>query len=326
MGERLLSSTRRITDSTLSAETRWVRRVALGARIRNARVASRMTRVEFAHGLTSVAYLSRIEAGERQPSPVLLENLACRLGVEVEKLTPRGSRTPEGLRFELAHADLLLASGHLDDAIRVSADLADVATCIGLIDVADAASVVRASALAATGRHGAALRILRPLTTGPISLPAMVAQARSHLALSRYRRAIVIGQRAADQIAARNHISLPAAADLAVIVCEAYAAIGEQSSAAQVAGLALKHLRTPTAEEESAFAPVGLTLTGIPFRSFEQVVRQTEISVAGLQASKLRNDVATLATFAEEFSSDTVLPIHESATQPSIDLEVAREG
>lgn len=308
MGDRMLSSAPRTTDQSLSAHTRWMRRVALGARIRNARLASRMTRAEVARSLTSVAYLSRVEAGERQPSPELLEQLARRIGVEVGDLTRGGSRASEGLRFELAHADLLLASGHLDDAIRVSTDLADVAACIGVVDLAHAASVVRASGLSAQGRHAAAVRILRPLATGPMSMPAMVAQARVHLARSRYERVIAIGHRVADQIAARNHISLPEAADLAVTVCRAFMAVGKPSDSAHVASRALKHLRVPTSEEESGFSPDLLTSTGVPFRSFEQVTHQTEIAVASLLASKLRDDIAELVDFASASTMGAVRP------------------
>ena len=60
--------------------------VQLGGRIKAARVAAGLTQPELAGPDASVAYLSRIESGQRRAGTDLLQTLATRLGVTVEYL------------------------------------------------------------------------------------------------------------------------------------------------------------------------------------------------------------------------------------------------
>ena len=59
----------------------------LGARIKAARVAAGLTQPELAGPDASVAYLSRIESGQRRAGTDLLQTLAARLGVTIEYLS-----------------------------------------------------------------------------------------------------------------------------------------------------------------------------------------------------------------------------------------------
>lgn len=311
MGEHLLSSRR----ATLPAQTRWTQRVALGTRIRNARAAAGMTRSELAHGLTSTAYLSRIETSERLPSQALLADLAARLRVDASSLTRGESTAAEGLRFELAHADLLLASGHFDDAVQVSGDLTEVATCIGAAEVAGAARVVRAAALAASGQQRAALRLVYPLANGTTGMLALVAAARIHLELAHFGDAIHVGHQVVAHIAVPDRLSAPEAADLAVTLCDAYRAVGRDSAADHVARLALEHLPADV-ETGCDRSAQGAALIAVSYQSFNQVVRHTERAVADLQVEKLRTDIARLRAHVSSGRDRTTSPY--PTVQPAV--------
>jgi tetratricopeptide (TPR) repeat protein len=91
---------------------------ALGARIKAARIAAGLTQPELAGTDASVAYLSRIESGQRRPSVELLGSLAARLGVQLEYLV-LGDTWEDGQRLELLldHAELSLVGGEAEQAL-----------------------------------------------------------------------------------------------------------------------------------------------------------------------------------------------------------------
>jgi len=66
--------------------SRLADRGELGGRIRETRLAAGMTQAEVAAGRFSVAYLSRIESGDRRPSPETLEHIARTLGTDIPTL------------------------------------------------------------------------------------------------------------------------------------------------------------------------------------------------------------------------------------------------
>ena len=74
-------------DSRLAEVLAQTDRAELGGRLRSARQARGLTQGEAAGDVMSVAYLSRIESGHRQPTALALEALAVRLDVSVESLT-----------------------------------------------------------------------------------------------------------------------------------------------------------------------------------------------------------------------------------------------
>jgi hypothetical protein len=272
-----------------------------------------MTLSDLAQGLTTTAHLSRLEAGERRPSQALLADLGQRLGLDLADLTAGESRTATGLGFELAHAELLLASGQEEEATWVSADLVEIATGIGALDIAQAARVVNAAALAATGRPRAALRAVLPLANGSSGLVALVLQARLHQDLGQSQRAVEVGRRVAEQIAGASHqLSFPEAADLAVTLCDAYTAIGRASAATQIARLTLRHLRSAVEVEAGDQTASGTPTLAVSYRSFGQAVRKVETAVAELQAAKLRADIEVLRAYGPPNSNRDALPTYES--------------
>src|SRR3954452_4402638 len=98
--------------------------VELGARIKSARVAAGLTQPVLAASDISVAYLSRIESGQRRPSPDLLGSLALRLGVNVDYLVlGEGWEDARRLELELDHAELSLAGGEGANALALARDV-----------------------------------------------------------------------------------------------------------------------------------------------------------------------------------------------------------
>lgn len=282
-----------VGSARVSAEARWSRRTGLGARLRNARTEARKSLADTAAGLTSVAYLSRLEAGERCPSPVLAAALSQRLGLRGD-LTLVDDRTSAGLTAELAHADLLLATGRVADATWVSAELVEVASGIGEREIAHAARIVNAYAHAAAGDQRTALRAVRPLSRGPLGTLALVAQARFQLDLGQYYRALEAGQRAADRIAVEGQVSFGEAAALAVTVCDSYQALDRLGFAAHVAYLALKHL---PGESDLGSTSTPRSPGSLSFRSGPQSVVAIEQVLAELQMTRLRADIELLRSY-----------------------------
>jgi transcriptional regulator with XRE-family HTH domain len=308
-----MASPPRSAQVRVPAQARWAKRVGPGTRLRHARLQAGMTLFDVARDLTTTAYLSRIEAGERRPSQALLADLGQRLGLDIADLTGGESRAATGLCFELAHAELLLASGHAEDASWVSSDLIEIATGIGALDVAQAARVIHANALAAAGHTQAALRAVLPLTNGSSGLAALVTQARLHLELGRPQRAVDIGRRVAEQIAGASHqLSLPESADLALTLCEAYGAIGRGNAAAQIARLTLRHLPAAAELRPAEQASSGMSPLAVSYRSFDDAVRKIEAAVAELQETKLHADIELLQAYGPPTSNRDALPSYVS--------------
>ncbi len=93
----------------------------LGGRIKAARVAAGLTQPELAGADASVAYLSRIESGQRRPNVDLLQTLAGKLGVTIEFLAHGdGWADASRLELQLDHAELSLAGGEGDTALALA--------------------------------------------------------------------------------------------------------------------------------------------------------------------------------------------------------------
>lgn len=89
----------------------------LGQRIRASRMAKGLTQGQIAGQEASVAYVSRIEAGQRRPSSKLLEQFAVRLKTTVDDLLlgPNDEQLGE-MRLALDYAELSLEYGEGVDA------------------------------------------------------------------------------------------------------------------------------------------------------------------------------------------------------------------
>jgi transcriptional regulator with XRE-family HTH domain len=97
----------------------------VGQRIRRLRLERGLSQRELAEPGISYAYLSRIEAGQRQPSVKALRIVAKKLGVSVEQLET-GAPIPALARRELQLSDAELALRLATDLDHADALFADV--------------------------------------------------------------------------------------------------------------------------------------------------------------------------------------------------------
>jgi tetratricopeptide (TPR) repeat protein len=172
----------------------------LGARIKAARVAAGLTQPALAGNDASVAFLSRIESGQRRASTELLTTFAARLGVTVEYLVlGDGWEDARRLELQLDHAELSLAGGEATNAL----DLArDVLTHAGLEAVAGGsvrARYVEAAALDALGDADAVAafqQLLVGAAESAIHIKAATALCRIWREQGQFDRAIACAQSA----------------------------------------------------------------------------------------------------------------------------------
>jgi tetratricopeptide (TPR) repeat protein len=172
--------------------------VQLGARIKAARIAAGLTQPELAGKEASVAFLSRIENGQRRPSAELLAALADRLAVTVDYLViGEGWEDARRLELQLDHAELSLAGGEADNALALAREVLGSAG----LDAVPGGSVrvryVEAAALDALGEPAATAAFQRVLESGPDSatrLKAATALSRIWREQGQLERAIACAQ------------------------------------------------------------------------------------------------------------------------------------
>lgn len=124
----------------------------LGGRIKAARVQAGLNQTQLAGEDISVAYVSRIESGQRRPEAGLLAKLADRLGTTVDLLVLGASeRTIADLRLTLDYAELALESGSAGEALEKASDACAEAASLSVPDLFLRARFLRARALENTG-------------------------------------------------------------------------------------------------------------------------------------------------------------------------------
>jgi len=139
----------------------------IGTRLRELRQAKGLSQVALSGDGISPGYVSLIESGKRNPSAAVLQRLADRLGVPVDRLRddPESgppAATPEMLhgRLEVNFARLALANGNPAEAVRCLA-----AVDLEVVDAKTAcdAALVLAESLQQTGRLDRAVAVLESL-------------------------------------------------------------------------------------------------------------------------------------------------------------------
>lgn len=139
----------------------------IGQRLKRLRLDRHLSQRELAAPGVSYAYISRIEAGTRQPSVKALRRLAAKLGVSADYLET-GSDLDAGSARELRLADLELAV-RLGEWEGVEAPLRDVladAIAVGDHPLALRARVALASIALERGQYAEAVRLLEAAVDG----------------------------------------------------------------------------------------------------------------------------------------------------------------
>lgn len=206
----------------------------LGRRIKTARIERRMTQSAMAAGVASVAYVSRIESGQRRPDIDVLEGLGRSLGISARELLS-GESTPlhARVRLELDYAELELASGSAQAA-------RDRIGALGTVEeeqLAHHAALLEAQAAEALGEDPTAH--LRRLAEASTSHPTL--WLRAEIALCRALResghidaAVRSGERA---LARHRDVGLPPTREsvqLALTLASAFHVAGDYESALRI--------------------------------------------------------------------------------------------
>lgn len=218
----------------------------LGERIKRARLAVGLTQTELAGPDASVAYISRIESGQRRPDYDLLAALASRLDVTLEELLL--GVTSDALaadRLQLDYADLALKSDDPQRAVSLAQDLLARHSAAPDRQFLERVRLTHAAALEATGDLEGALDALEAIQRDETSTPS--ARLRAAISLSRcYResgdlnRAIAVGESVLDGIADSDLARTDEALQLVATVAAAHFSRGDVTYAARLCRRAIE--------------------------------------------------------------------------------------
>ncbi|MFT4286695.1 tetratricopeptide repeat protein [Nocardioides sp.] len=241
----------------VAMQSRTIDAALLGKRIKAARVAAGMTQSELAGDDASTAYISRIEDGQRRPSPRLLIVLAERMSTTVETLVRSDLDLPieDNLRLALDHAELSLLSGNPADALDGAEAVLGDARTERHRGFRRAAEYVKAGALEALGDLNAAIVLLEDLTADPEKsarwLKALTALCRCYKEQGDFHRAIAASQSAQPYIEELGLVGTTESIQLTVSIAGAYINLGDLDEALRICQRAID-----AAEEVNS--PIGL--------------------------------------------------------------------
>ena len=217
----------------------------LGRRLRAVRLSRGMTQSDVAGSGMSIAYVSRMESGQRRPTAKVLDEIAHRLEVSVEELLGQPApREVDEIRLTLDYAELSLESGEpREAAARVAEALARLAAApVDGLDVR--ARFLNARAHEALGHTDDAIEELESLVAG--GAVSGLVRVRAGIALSRvYResgdlgRAIDTGERVLAELVESGLDSSDEAVQLAVTIAAAYFERGDSGHAVRICRAAI---------------------------------------------------------------------------------------
>ncbi len=227
----------------------------LGRRIKAARVGAGLTQSQLAGDHASVAFVSRIESGQRRPDAALLEALAARLGSPVEALVlGASSSSVDELRLTLDYAELALESGNTVDALDKATHACDELSALSVPELAGRGRFLRARALEATGDFDGAIIELEGLSReGEADLAwvkVMIALCRCYRECGDLGRAIEVGEQAVARLEVVGLGQCDEVIQLTVTLASAYALRGDVAHAARIC-------RKAIGEAEEAGSPAG---------------------------------------------------------------------
>lgn len=215
----------------------------LGQRLRQARLAKSMTQSQVAESIVSLAYVSRLEAGQRRPDSRILTRLADRLDTTVEFLVLGKVHDTHGMvQLHLEHAELAIVSGNPREAGRAIAD----ARRVGNMDEDQhrRATVLQARLAEIAGDLESAILQLEDL---PAPDPYDLAWIRARVALCRcYReagdltRSILTGESTLDTVKATHFAASDESVQLLVTIAAAYYEQGDERHAMRLCRRALE--------------------------------------------------------------------------------------
>jgi tetratricopeptide (TPR) repeat protein len=213
-----------------------------------------MRQADLAGDTISVAYVSRIESGERRPTPAVLAAMAGRLGTSAEHLTSGvdPDRAAEA-QLRLRQAELAARAGQAEDA---EAQLRDLLAESGGLAPTDRlqARVALAAAMERRGDYEGAIELLEQVRgeDSPVCAPitTAIALCRCYRESGDLGRAIDVGERELARLEQLGLRDDDDAIRLEVTVAAAYFVRGDLAHAARVcrdAAVRAEHTGSPTA-------------------------------------------------------------------------------
>lgn len=197
-----------------------------------------MTQSTVAAGDISVAYLSRIEAGQRRPDLRVLSRLCERLGVSIDEvLTGVQAEDADRLQLTLQFAEMALRSGDAVDAATHARDVVAELKAHSHDRVLRRAQWLLARALESQGRLQEALELLEKLrreSGGEPEPDVAIVMCRCYREAGDLNRSIDIGERALRRIADAGVPGGDEEIRLAVTLAAAYFERGDVAYAASL--------------------------------------------------------------------------------------------
>jgi transcriptional regulator with XRE-family HTH domain len=238
----------------------------LGQRIRTLRVARGLTQSELGGQDISVTYVSRMESGQRRPTPKVLPQLAETLGVPVDELlggvTPREA---DEIRLILDYAELALESGEPRDAAARAKDALERLVGSTLPELTERGRLLHARALEALGQTDEAILELEALLDDRVSgltrVKAGIALSRAYRESGDLGRATDTGETLLGQLEELGLESCDEAVQLAVTVAAAHFERGDSAHAVRVCKAAIakaEALDSPTARASAYWNASGM--------------------------------------------------------------------
>lgn len=214
---------------------------SIGQRLRRLRLERGLSQRALAEPGVSYAYISRIEAGTRQPSVKALRKLAPKLGVSPDYLET-GSDLSEGEQRELRLADAelrLLLDESPDGTEQTLSDLLEEALAAGDVRTATRARIVLGNAALKAGRAKEAIELLEPaaadLEVSPSARPDIFYQlGRAYAYLGRVDRSISLFERCLEDIRDNEPQNTAALVRYATALSYALADLGQLERAQEV--------------------------------------------------------------------------------------------
>jgi tetratricopeptide (TPR) repeat protein len=180
----------------------------IGQRLRRLRLERGLPQRELAAPGVSYAYISRIEAGQRQPSVKAIRTLARKLGISAQYLETGSATTSEEDReLRLADAELRLRLGEslaeAEDALR---SVLEEAREAGDVEMVARAEIALGLAAAKVGRHSDAAEHLERAIGMPPTTPATqpdvyITLGTTYLSLDRPEQAAELYESSLDELA-----------------------------------------------------------------------------------------------------------------------------
>jgi len=219
---------------------------SIGQRLKRLRLERHLSQRELASPGVSYAYISRIEAGTRQPSVKALRRLATKLGVTAEYLETGSEIGATELReLRLANAELAIRLGDSQAALDSLEEVLAESVAAGDRHMATRARIALASVAAEQSDHRRAVELLEAaLTSEPFSpvdnLDFYGELGRSYAASGHPEKAVEFFERCLEELRGLPHPDSPTETRYAVLLSYALSDMGDLARAESVVQDALE--------------------------------------------------------------------------------------